>query len=109
MRGTVAGGGLAVVNSSVAQAAAEKMEKEAQLTSAAAAVEAAEAAESLQEEDDEREWYSFGIIDILQLYNTKKQLEGAVKGNVYRAKGYSAVAPNVYADRFEVFMDNHTV
>lgn len=45
-----------------------------------------------------------GIIDILQLYNTRKRAEVAFKSMVYDYKGVSAAPPTFYANRFLWFL-----
>jgi len=63
-----------------------------------------------EESDAVIEWYTFGIIDVLQKYNMKKKAEHVVKvtamGNDRNA--VSAVEPNFYAKRFLDFMSKHT-
>jgi len=46
----------------------------------------------------------FAIIDILQDYNTKKQLENVSKSVVYKRSEISAVSPKAYSKRFQDFM-----
>jgi len=63
------------------------------------------------EEGDEREWYTLGIIDILQRYNTRKKVEYVAK--VYSGKTtkdqVSTRGPGPYAARFVDFLKVHTV
>jgi len=56
-----------------------------------------------------REWYTFGIIDILQEFNARKQAEGFVKAKVLGKEEVSAVNPGLYAGRFVAFLEKHTV
>ncbi|KAL0219292.1 hypothetical protein P9112_004945 [Eukaryota sp. TZLM1-RC] len=51
------------------------------------------------------EIYFFGIIDILQKYNTRKRLESSAKSLFNKSDAISAVAPEHYARRFLNFMD----
>jgi 1-phosphatidylinositol-4-phosphate 5-kinase len=53
---------------------------------------------------DTQEIYFFGIIDVLQSYNTKKTLETAVKAVLYETDEISSVPPDQYAQRFFNFM-----
>jgi 1-phosphatidylinositol-4-phosphate 5-kinase len=46
----------------------------------------------------------FAIIDILQDYNTKKQLENVSKSVLYKRNEISAVSPKMYSKRFQDFM-----
>jgi len=57
---------------------------------------------------DAREWYTFGIIDILQKYNMQKYLEGGYKSKVLGKQGVSSVSAPNYAKRFVAFLDQHT-
>lgn len=50
--------------------------------------------------------YFFGIVDILQVYNLRKQLEHQVKGIVYDKDGLSVTDPSVYCKRFLRFLTN---
>lgn len=52
------------------------------------------------------ELYVAGIIDILQLYNRRKQAETLLKSVVYKRDAISAVDPALYASRFLGFVDN---
>eukprot|EP00479_Gromia_sphaerica_P006943 TRINITY_DN213_c0_g1_i1.p3 TRINITY_DN213_c0_g1~~TRINITY_DN213_c0_g1_i1.p3 ORF type:complete len:52 (-),score=11.39 TRINITY_DN213_c0_g1_i1:222-377(-) len=45
-----------------------------------------------------------GIIDVLQKYNTKKQMEHALKSIQYDAKTISAVNPSEYGERLLDFL-----
>eukprot|EP00475_Leptophrys_vorax_P005705 TRINITY_DN13442_c0_g3_i1.p2 TRINITY_DN13442_c0_g3~~TRINITY_DN13442_c0_g3_i1.p2 ORF type:complete len:104 (+),score=12.53 TRINITY_DN13442_c0_g3_i1:39-314(+) len=47
----------------------------------------------------------FGIIDILQEYNTRKKAEHACKRLRYDGHSISAVNPVRYASRFNAFVD----
>lgn len=55
------------------------------------------------------EYYYMGIIDILQPYSARKQLEHFFKGMKYDRKEISCVPPSVYASRFLEFMDKAVV
>ena len=62
------------------------------------------------EDEDERDWYTFGIIDMLQRYNMRKKTEHVIK---VRAMGnkrdeISSVNPVLYAERFNNFLERHT-
>eukprot|EP01080_Neovahlkampfia_damariscottae_P010437 gene10437-2959_t len=57
-------------------------------------------------EDGTREIYFFGIIDLLQKWNSKKQLENLFKGMVEDKKKISAVNPTLYAKRFYEFIED---
>ena len=46
----------------------------------------------------------FAIIDILQDYNAKKQIENVSKSVVYKRNEISAVSPKMYSKRFQDFM-----
>ena len=61
------------------------------------------------EDADEREWYTFGIIDILQKYDTRKKSEGVLKETIMRNEGVSSVPPKRYAERFISFLEKHTM
>jgi hypothetical protein len=61
------------------------------------------------EDADEREWYTFGIIDILQRYDTRKKGEGVLKETILRKEGVSSVPPKRYAERFVSFLEKHTM
>lgn len=50
------------------------------------------------------ETYFAGIIDILQPYNLRKQLEHGFKSMRYDGETISAVHPDAYAKRFMEFM-----
>ena len=52
-----------------------------------------------------QEVYLAGIIDVLQLYNRRKQAETLLKSVVYRRDAISAVDPDLYASRFLGFVD----
>ncbi|GKY93309.1 hypothetical protein MPSEU_000298500 [Mayamaea pseudoterrestris] len=51
--------------------------------------------------------YYFGLIDFLQPYNQKKALEYRIKGLFYPRDSFSCVPPQVYADRFLEFLNEH--
>lgn len=52
--------------------------------------------------------YYFGVIDFLQPFNAKKQLEYCVKAIRYAgASTYSCVPPRLYGQRFLHFIDQH--
>jgi 1-phosphatidylinositol-4-phosphate 5-kinase len=53
------------------------------------------------------EVYYFGIIDILQQYNIRKNLETIGRSLLVGRKGISCVPPREYADRFVQFLGNH--
>lgn len=55
---------------------------------------------------EREEIYFFGIIDILQQWSMRKQLERFGKGFVDAKDGISAVPPHQYAQRFEAFLDS---
>jgi hypothetical protein len=57
-------------------------------------------------EDGTREIYFFGIIDLLQKWNSKKQLENLFKGIVDDKKKISAVNPSLYGKRFYEFIED---
>ncbi|KAG2383268.1 hypothetical protein C9374_004605 [Naegleria lovaniensis] len=61
---------------------------------------------SLPLEDGTREIYYFGIIDLLQKWNNKKQIEHIFKGFVSDRNQISAVSPKHYAARFVKFLDD---
>ncbi len=52
-----------------------------------------------------QELYVAGIIDVLQLYNRRKQAETLLKSVVYKRDAISAVDPALYASRFLEFVD----
>lgn len=52
-----------------------------------------------------QELYVAGIIDVLQLYNRRKQAETLLKSVVYKRDAISAVDPDLYASRFLGFVD----
>jgi hypothetical protein len=56
--------------------------------------------------DEAREIYYCGIIDILQVYSLKKQLEHQYKATRYDASGVSVTRPHVYAARFRNFLSS---
>jgi hypothetical protein len=56
--------------------------------------------------DEHREIYYCGIIDILQVYSLKKQLEHQYKATRYDASGVSVTRPHVYAARFRTFLSS---
>ena len=58
--------------------------------------------------DEEREWYTLGIIDILQEFNARKRAENFVKTKVLGKVEVSAVNPGLYAGRFVAFLEKHT-
>ena len=47
--------------------------------------------------------YELGIIDFLQVYNTKKKVTHAIKSVVHQGDQLSTVHPGLYADRFVEF------
>jgi Phosphatidylinositol-4-phosphate 5-Kinase len=51
--------------------------------------------------------YHFGIIDFLQPYNYKKELEYRWKGLLYRKHSYSCIPPDLYAQRLMNFLDKY--
>lgn len=55
------------------------------------------------------EVYFFGIIDILQQYDLKKQGETVLKSMLHPRSGISSVSPKMYATRYLKFLDAHTV
>ncbi|CAM9168712.1 unnamed protein product [Chrysoparadoxa australica] len=54
------------------------------------------------------EVWHMGVIDVLQAYNLKKELETLAKGVIHDKHSISAVPPPEYADRFLGFIDAHT-
>jgi len=56
-------------------------------------------------DDGKREIYFLGIIDLLQKWNSKKQVESLFKGITNNRSQISAVEPKVYAKRFYDFVD----
>ncbi len=52
-----------------------------------------------------REVYIAGVIDVLQLYNRRKQAETLLKSVVYKRDAISAVDPVLYASRFLNFCE----
>lgn len=51
--------------------------------------------------------YYFGLIDFLQPFDYKKELEYRLKGILYKKGTYSCVPPGSYAERFLNFVDKH--
>ena len=51
------------------------------------------------------EIYFMGIIDILQQYNTRKQSETFFKGLMHNSKEISCVHPDLYGERFLLFVE----
>lgn len=51
--------------------------------------------------------FYFGLIDFLQPFDYKKDVEYRLKGLVYKKDAYSCVPPSVYARRFLDFVDKH--
>ena len=66
------------------------------------------AAAPAEDEDGDMEWYTFGIIDILQEFNARKQAEAFVKTQVLGNEDVSAINPSLYARRFQGFVKQHT-
>ncbi|KAL9654925.1 hypothetical protein ABK040_008715 [Willaertia magna] len=56
--------------------------------------------------DGTREIYYFGIIDLLQKWNNKKQIENIFKGFAHDRSQISAVSPKLYAARFVHFFED---
>lgn len=54
---------------------------------------------------DGDEIYYFGIIDLLQQWNAKKQFENFFKGFTHDKTKISAVSPDFYATRFLKFVE----
>lgn len=52
-----------------------------------------------------REVYVVGVIDVLQLYNRRKQAETLLKSVLYKRTAISAVDPGTYAARFSHFVE----
>lgn len=50
------------------------------------------------------QYFSFGIIDYLQIFNYAKYVESTLKSMRYKEKQYSCVEPSVYASRFLNFI-----
>lgn len=50
------------------------------------------------------DFYYFGLVDILQIYNSKKQLETQVKGLVHKKNTISSMSASKYAERFYKFI-----
>ncbi len=61
------------------------------------------------DEQGNREIYFIGIIDLLQQWNNKKQLENIFKGLTNDKKKISAVSPKLYAHRFIQFLEEALV
>ena len=61
----------------------------------------------IHQEHDGKSVYYLGIIDILCLWDTRKQLEHFFKSIRYDSHGISAVAPKEYAERFCKFISKH--
>ena len=55
------------------------------------------------------EKYSLGVIDFLQPYNAKKEIEYRWKSLIYEKNAYSCIPPDLYAQRFIDFIDQHVV
>jgi len=53
------------------------------------------------------EIYFMGVIDILQEFNLKKQLESTYKGIKYNRDAISAISSKRYAQRFMDYLDKH--
>eukprot|EP00002_Diphylleia_rotans_P022902 TRINITY_DN4499_c0_g2_i5.p1 TRINITY_DN4499_c0_g2~~TRINITY_DN4499_c0_g2_i5.p1 ORF type:complete len:1226 (+),score=186.49 TRINITY_DN4499_c0_g2_i5:2118-5795(+) len=51
--------------------------------------------------------YFVGVIDILQQYNLRKQMEYSFKGLIYEKEDLSVQEPNAYRDRFLKFLSEH--
>eukprot|EP01121_Diplochlamys_sp_Union-15-3_P016272 TRINITY_DN5508_c0_g1_i1.p1 TRINITY_DN5508_c0_g1~~TRINITY_DN5508_c0_g1_i1.p1 ORF type:complete len:308 (-),score=52.51 TRINITY_DN5508_c0_g1_i1:26-949(-) len=60
-------------------------------------------------EKKRKEVYFFGIIDILQKYGKRKQLESFVKSLAVKVEELSAVEPSFYAERFQKFLNNELI
>ncbi len=60
----------------------------------------------LSVEPDAGKVYFFGIIDILQKWNTRKQMERFLKSFKYEKTDISVAHPQQYAKRFMAFMNN---
>jgi len=56
-----------------------------------------------------KEIYFMGIIDILQEFNVKKQIESTVKGIRFNRNAISAVSSRRYAERFMKYLFDHMV
>eukprot|EP00002_Diphylleia_rotans_P000750 TRINITY_DN10396_c0_g1_i1.p1 TRINITY_DN10396_c0_g1~~TRINITY_DN10396_c0_g1_i1.p1 ORF type:complete len:461 (-),score=85.44 TRINITY_DN10396_c0_g1_i1:409-1791(-) len=54
-----------------------------------------------------RSVYFAGIIDILQQYNLKKQMEYSLKGLIYEKEDLSVQEPGLYRQRFVKFLADH--
>lgn len=78
-------------------------------TGASEGIERSEDIWNESDDADEREWYTFGIIDILQRYDTRKKSEGVLKETIMRNEGVSSVPPKRYAERFIGFLEKHTM
>lgn len=61
---------------------------------------------SLSADSGDREIAYFGIIDVLQQYNTKKKLEHLIKSVRYEGDNISIVQPSYYAKRFVDFISS---
>lgn len=61
---------------------------------------------SLSADSGDREIAYFGIIDVLQQYNTKKKLEHLIKSVRYEGDNISIVQPSYYAKRFIDFISS---
>jgi 1-phosphatidylinositol-4-phosphate 5-kinase len=55
------------------------------------------------------ERYYLGIIDFLQPYNFKKEVEYRWKSMIYKKNAYSCVPPDIYAQRFVDFIDQNVL
>ena len=55
------------------------------------------------------ERYYLGVIDFLQPYNYKKEIEYRCKSLMYEKNAYSCVPPEIYAQRFIDFIDQHVL
>jgi Phosphatidylinositol-4-phosphate 5-Kinase len=51
--------------------------------------------------------YYFGVIDFLQPFNYKKEIEYRYKGLIYERNTYSCIPPDLYAQRFLDFIDKY--
>ena len=60
----------------------------------------------LSKKDEKRRIYYFGIIDLLQKWNSNKKVESLFKGMINEKSKISAIEPNLYAKRFYEFIEN---
>ena len=59
--------------------------------------------------DQSQEKYHIGVIDFLQPYNYKKEIEYRWKSLIHPKNAYSCIPPDLYAQRFLDFIDKHVL